>query len=170
MFKDRIKSILQTLCINKRNRYAYDYRQKIYDDFDNELGLCREGFQHCSSKDVPLEIEKIRNRTALSRVENGSLVENVLVYRKKIELKGQGSKDIFQKFTIDGVVDIFRLNVRHWLGKMDNPVKTIYRSDGEKISSIKAHRNYHVNIIFRYGEKRGEVQYARYRVVVQRTT
>ncbi len=168
MFKDRIKSQLQLLCLNKRNRYAYDYQQKIYDDFGNALGLCREGFQHCDVKDVPKEIERVRNRTALSKFESGSLSENILVYRKKIELNGRSRKGIFEEFEINGLTDIFRLNVRHWLGKMDNPLKTVYSSDGEKIEPIKAYRNYHVNIVLRYGEKGGEVHYSRYRLILNR--
>lgn len=168
MFKDRIKSQLQLLCLNKRNRYAYDYQQKIYDDSGNAVGLCREGFQHCDVKDVPKEIEHVRNRSALSKFENGSLSENILVYRKKIDLKGRSCKDIFEAFEINGLTDIFRLNVRHWLGKMDNPLKTVYSSDGEKIESIKAYRNYHVNMVLRYGEKGGEVHYARYRLILNR--
>lgn len=168
IFKDRIKAQLQLLCMNKRNRYAYDYQQKIFDGLNNEIGLCREGFQYCRTKDIPKDIEKIRNRTALSQLNNGSLNENVWVYRKKIEVKSKANQNIFKEFEIKGIVDIFRFNVRHWLNKMDNPTKIIYKSNGETIEPLTAHRDYHVNMVLRYGAKGGEINYKRYRIVLCR--
>ncbi len=170
MFKDRIKSQLQLLCINKRSRYAYDYRQKVYDGLGNEIGICREGFRHCDGSDLnDSELLRVRNRTTLSRLEDGSLNENVLVYRKKIELFGDGCKNIFQEFDVNGIVNIYRFNIRHWLYKMDNPKQTIFLSDGKQIRPIKAFRDYHVNIVLRYGEKGGKEEYIRYRLVLCRS-
>lgn len=168
MFKDRIKSQLQLYFLSKRSRYSYDYRQKIFDGFGNEIGIFREGFRHCSGKDIDENILKVRNRTMISRLVNGSQEENVIVYRKKIELKGDSCKDIFQEFNVEGVVNIYRMNVRHWLNKMDNPIRNIYVSDGENISQIKAHRDYHVNIILRIGGKNCREQYIRYRLILCR--
>ena len=95
-------------------------------------------------------------------------MKNVIVYRKKIELKGDSCKDIFREFNVEGVVNIYRMNVRHWLNKMDNPVRSIYCSDGENIQTITAHRDYHVNIIMRIGGKNCREQYIRYRLILCR--
>lgn len=168
MFKDRIKSQLQLYFLSKRSRYSYDYRQKIFDGFGNEIGVFREGFRHCNGKDIDEKIAQVRNRTMISRLVNGSQEENVIVYRKKIELKGDSCKNIFQEFNVEGVVNIYRMNVRHWLNKMDNPVRNLYCSDGENIIPITAHRDYHVNIIMRIGGKNCREQYIRYRLILCR--
>ncbi len=168
MFKDRIKSQLQLYCLNRRSHYAYDYRQKIRDGLGNVIGFCREGFRHCNGRDLNDKLTVKRNRTTLSRLEDGSLNENVIVYRKKIEVFGNSCKDIFREFDVDGVVNIYRMNIRHWLYKMDNPERTVFYSDGSEIQTLRARRDYHVNIVLRYGEKGGEEQYVRYRLVLCR--
>lgn len=169
MFKDRIKFILQNYCTSKRSRYSYDYRQKVFDGLGNKVGVLHEGFRYCDARDLDEAILKVRNRTMLSLLENGSLEENVLVYRKKIELSGDACKDIFQEFNIDGVVNIYRLNIRHWLNKMDNPVKNIFHSDGENIRSLQAKRDYHVNIVMKFSKKGSVSKYVRCRMVLCRT-
>ena len=168
MFKDRIKTQLQLYFIAKRSRYSYDYKQKIFDGFGNEIGVFREGFRYCNGKDIDEKIIRVRNRTAVGRLVNGSQEENVLVYRKKIELKGNACKNIFSEFNVDGVVNIYRLNIRHWLNKMDNPERQIYYSDGEKIHPMTANRDYHVNIVMRISGKNCHEQYVRYRLVLCR--
>ena len=168
MFKDRIKSQLQLYFLSKRSHYSYDFRQKIFDGYGNEVGIFREGFRHCDGKDIDKKIAKVRNRTIVSKMENGSLEENVLVYRKKIELKGNACKNIFHEFNVEGVVNIYRLNVRHWLNKMDNPIRQICCSDGQNINPLAAHRDYHVNIVVRIGGKDCREQYIRYRLVLCR--
>ena len=168
MFKDRIKSQLQLYFLSKRSRYSYDYRQKIFDGFGNDIGVFREGFRHCNGKDIDAKISEVRNRTMISRLANGSQEENVIVYRKKIELKGDSCKDIFREFNVEGVVNIYRMNVRHWLNKMDNPSRTIYYSDGKEIHPLTANRDYHVNIVMRLSGKNCREQYVRYRLILCR--
>jgi len=168
MFKDRIKSQLQLFRMNSRSQYSYDYRQQIFDAFDREIGVCREGFRYCRTKDVGEKVIQVRNRTSLSRLENGSLDENVILYRKKIELFGAAAYGIIKEFKVHGVVNIYRLNLLHWTYKMDNPTRTIYSSNGKEILPIEARRDYHINMVLRYGEENGEEHYARYRVVLCR--
>lgn len=168
MFKDRIKSSLQLYCLNHRNRYSYDFRQKIRDGLGTEIGICREGFSYCNANELESEITAARNRHTLSRLENGSQEENVMVFRKRIEIFGNPCKNIFREFDVDGIVDIMRLNVRHWTYKMDNPSRAVYTSDGERITKLKAHRDYHVNMVIRYGERNMEDTFERYRLVICR--
>ncbi|MBE6357240.1 MAG: hypothetical protein E7058_09050 [Lentisphaerae bacterium] len=168
MFKDRIKSSLQLYFMKHRYRYSYDFRQKIRDDLGHEIGVCSEGFSYSNAKEVDRHVVSARNRHTLSRLENGSLEENVMVFRKKIEIFGNPCRDIFREFDVDGIVDIMRLNVRHWTYKMDNPSKPIYFSDGENVQKLKARRDYHVNMVLRYGERDGKDQFERYRIVLCR--
>ncbi len=169
MFKDRIKSSLQILCLKYRNRYSYDFRQMIRDGLENKIGICREGFRFCDEKDIPQQVNQKRNRHTLSRLENGSLDENIMVFRKRIEIFADPCHDIFREFDVDGIVDILRLNIRHWTYKMDNPSRSIYFSDGKEIKKIKALRDYHVNMVVRYGESQKESNIERYRLVLCRS-
>ena len=61
-----------------------------------------------------------------------------------------------------------RLNVRHWTYKMDNPTRSVYTSDGKQINKLKAHRDYHINMVVRYGERNGDDHFERYRIVLCR--
>ena len=169
MFKDRIKYVLQNYCMSKRSRYSYDYRQKVFDGHGNKVGTFHEGFRYCDAKDIDDNITAVRNPTMLSHLENGSLAENVLVYRKKIEISGDACKDIFQEFQVDGVVNIYRLNIRHWLNKMDNPHRIIHCSDGETLHQLKARRDYHVNIVVKVSKKGHQDKFVRYRLILCRS-
>ena len=168
MFKDRIKSSLQLYCMQHRNRYSYDFQQKIRDGLGKEIGICMEGVSFCNASELSDRITDARNRHTLSKLENGSLEENVLAFRKRIEIYGNPCRDIFQEFDVDGIVDIMRLNIRHWTYKMDNPSRIVYTSDGEKVQKLKARRDYHVNLVVRYGERNGEDHFERYRLVLCR--
>ncbi len=168
MFKDRIKSSLQLYFMSHRNRYSYDFNQKIRDGLGNEIGICSEGFTYCSANELESPITLCRNRHMLSRLENGSREENVMAFRKRIEIYSNPCRDIFQEFDVDGIVDIMRLNVRHWTYKMDNPTRSVYTSDGKQINKLKAHRDYHINMVVRYGERNGDDHFERYRIVLCR--
>ena len=63
-----------------------------------------------------------------------------------------------------------RLNIRRFLGKMDNPAKELFLpdDDGETIRRITGKRLYHVNIVVRYGMVGREDRYTRYRIILGR--
>ena len=92
-----------------------------------------------------------------------------MVFRKRIEIFADPCHDIFREFDVDGIVDILRLNIRHWTYKMDNPSRSIYFSDGKEIKKTKALRDYHVNMVVRYGESRKDSNIERYRLVLCRS-
>ncbi|MBE6399539.1 MAG: hypothetical protein E7041_05280 [Lentisphaerae bacterium] len=167
IFKDRIKAGMQGYFLRNRSRYSYDFKQDIRDGLGNSIGICREGFHYCSEQDLDDELVKLRDRRMLSRLENASQKDNIMVFRKRIELSGSSCQDIYRDFQVNGVVDILRMSTRHWTYKMDNPFRTIFISDGETISSLKANRDYHVNMILRYGGKKG-YKLERYRLILCR--
>jgi hypothetical protein len=167
IFKDRIKAGMQGYFLRNRSRYSYDFKQDIRDGLGNSIGICRQGFHYCSESDLDEELVKLRDRRALSRVENASQKDNIMVFRKHIELSGRDCQDVYRDCQVNGVVDILQMSTRHWTYKMDNPFRTIFVSDGEKISSLKANRDYHVNMILRYGGKKG-YKLERYRLILCR--
>ena len=130
--------------------------------------MCREGFSYFNANELDPAVIAARNRDTLSRLENGVLEETVMAFRKRIEVYSDPCSDIFQEFDVDGIVDIMRLNVRHWTYKMDNPLRTIYISDGSEVKKLEARRDYHVNMVVRYGERHGRDSLIRYRIVLCR--
>ncbi len=168
IFKDRIKAVMQGYFLKHRSRYSYDFRQKIRNALGDDIGICSEGFHYCSESDLDPHIVKLRDRRTLGRLENASQKDNVMVFRKRIELSGVRNRDIYEKFNINGVVDILRISTRHWTYKMDNPHRTIFISDGQNIETIRANRDYHVNMVLRYGSRGGEDKFERYRLILCR--
>ncbi len=168
IFKDRIKAVMQGYFLKHRSRYSYDFQQKIRNALGDDIGICREGFHYCSESDLDPHIIKLRDRRTLGRLENASQKDNVMVFRKRIELSGVRGSDVYETFDVNGVVDILRISTRHWTYKMDNPHRTIFISDGHNIESIRANRDYHVNLILRYGSRNGEDKFERYRLILCR--
>ncbi len=168
IFKDRIKAVMQGYFLKHRSRYSYDFRQKIRNALGDEIGMCSEGFHYCSESDLDPQIIRLRDRRTLGRLENASQKDNVMVFRKRIELSGVRNKDIYEKFNVNGMVDILRISTRHWTYKMDNPYRVIFISDGKEINPIRANRDYHVNMILRYGNKNGRDKFERFRLILCR--
>lgn len=169
--REQIKRSMQDYFAENRNRYSCDYRKIIRDNMNHVLGMCKERFGFCQGNAINREIATLRNRTSLSKLENGSLTEEVLEFRKMISFHSDRCSHIFNDFPVAGVVDILRFNVRAWLEKMDNPVKEISAPDPEhkeRMIAIKAHRVYHVNMVLRYGAEGLPDQYARYRLILCR--
>ncbi len=169
MFKDRIKALLQAWFSSHKEWYSFDYKQKISDAMGRTVGICREGVCYRKEHTIDPELMKLRNRTSLSRLENGSLSEEILVFRKRIELYSKACQPLYKTLHVTGVTDIVRFNVRSWLKKMDNPVKPVYypEEDGT-LGLIRAKRIYHVNMLIRYREKDGPAQYMKYRLILSR--
>ena len=169
MFKDRIKALLQKWFSSHKASYSYDYNQEIYDAMGKKVGMCREGVQFRSEGTVDSAICEIRDRSALSRHVNGPLSEDILTFRKRIELYTKPCEDIFKVFRVDGVNDIIRFNVRDWLRKMDNPVRQMfYAADDGSLGVLKAKRLYHVNMLIRYGGNGRPDECMRFRLVLAR--
>jgi len=171
ILREQIKRSMQGYFSQNRNRYSCDYRKIIRDNMNHILGVCMERFGFCQGESIDPKISNLRNRTSLSKLENGSLTEEVMEFHKKISFHSDRCDHIFSDFPVEGVVDILRFNVRNWLEKMDNPVKEISAPDPEhreRMISIKAHRVYHVNMILRYGAEGLPDQYTRYRLVLCR--
>lgn len=169
MFKDRIKALLQKWFSSHKASYSFDYNQKIYDSMGKKVGLCREGVMFRSEKDMDPEICEIRDRSSLSRHVNGPLSEEILTFRKRIELYTKPCEDIYRVFRVDGVNDIIRFNVREWLRKMDNPVRQMfYPAEDGSLGVLKAKRLYHVNMLIRYGGNGRPDECMRFRLVLAR--
>jgi hypothetical protein len=168
IFKDRIKELVRIYLYRKIKKYIYDFRTVIYNSLDRKIGYCRENFTFIKEKHLPENIARFRNKDYITELENGYLGEQVIFYKKYIKIFTKECQSLFRDFPVDGINDIIRFNVRHFLDKMDNPEKKLFVFDekNDTVNSVGASRVYHMNMVFKYGMVNNQEVYRRYRVIL----
>ncbi|MFC1582190.1 hypothetical protein ACFL4W_01495 [Planctomycetota bacterium] len=154
VFKDRLKELLRLYFSGKAKKLFLDYRTTIFDDNRHKVGFCRESFDFMSESRVPSQVRKIRDKDHITEIENGWVGERIMHYRKRIKLfRRKLLKAFSQNYQAEGINDIMRFNVASFLGKMDDPQKSLYVSEGDEYEEINGQRVYHVNMIIKYSTK-----------------
>ena len=170
MWKDRIKEWLRGYFQARLKRVIYDYRTTVFSGLGREVGVCQEGFGFIGEAELDPRIAAARNKSLLSAVENGELGEDIIMARKNVRLRSHDCAHIFADFPVDGVVDIMRFNLRHFLEKMDNPGKEIFMPDGRGgIAAVKGRRVYHVNVVVHSRMEGQKDSIRRFRLVLSRS-
>ncbi len=169
MGKDRIKELSRAYMYSKARRFLYDYKTAIYDSAEQPIGITRESFNFIAENDVPEAVRNFRNRAYLTKLENGSFGEKVILARRRVQLYSKSIEKLFRDFEVNGVVDIMRFNVRNFLMRMDNPSRPIFMPDDKNnVRIVNGKRVYHVNIVVCYGTNGQRDRYVRYRLVLSR--
>ncbi len=167
MGKDRIKNLLQLYLQRKLESYHFDFKTTMTSWNGGRIGCCRESMMFVPEESLPKKVVRMRDRSFIGDLENNRYREQIMLYRKQIELESSPVGRFFEDFSINGVVDIMRLNVEHFLKKMDNPNKSIVLCDGKgKLMRQKAKRVYHVNVIVCYGLHGKTPKMRRFRLVL----
>ncbi len=169
VFKDRIKEITKNILIKILRKYIYDYKTSLTTSFDSKIGFCREIFNFITEEKLPQTINRIRNKDYIDELNNGYTAEDIIYYKKKIRIYSGQCRQLLTDFKVDGVIDILRFNVRHFLNKMDNPLKTLFVADGdEDFKKINGKCLYHVNLILKYGGVKSDPFYHKFRIILNR--
>lgn len=169
VFKDRIKEITKGLMIKILRKYIYDYKTILRTSFNRKIGICRELFSFVTEDKVPQMVNRIRDKNYIAELENGYTPEEIICYKKYIRIYSKECKQLLKDFKVDGVIDIFRFNVRHFLYKMDNPHKDLYIPDGDSdLKKINGKCYYHLNLILKYGNFKKESFYQKFRIILSR--
>jgi len=169
VFKDRIKEITKNLMVKILRKYIYDYKTILRTSFNKKIGICRELFSFVTENKVPYMVNRIRNKDYIVELENGYTPEEIICYKKHIRIYSGKCQQLLKDFKVDGVIDIFRFNVRHFLYKMDNPNKDIYIPDGDDdLKKINGKCYYHLNLILKYGNFKKEPFYHKFRIILSR--
>lgn len=166
MMKDRIKELMRFWFAHRVSDRYFDRKAKM-SSHGIEIGQLKEAMDFIPLDKVPEDIDAWRNRIHLFSAEDRFRDENVILYRKKVQLDRKKLEQT-STYAYDGVNDIIRIQVRPFLRKMDNPQSCIYALDesGEPVS-IPCDRDYFINIIlqYRYAET---VEYKRFRIALNR--
>jgi len=169
IFKDRIKEITKSLMVKMLRKYIYDYKTILFTSFRRKIGICRELFNFTTEEKLPQMVNRIRNKDYIVELENGCTPEEIICYKKYIRIYSGECKQLLKDFKVDGVIDIIRFNVRHFLYKMDNPHKELYIADGDNdLKKVSGKCYYHLNLILKYGNFKQESFYQKYRIILSR--
>ena len=148
-------------------KYMYDYKTILMTNL-TRIGFCRETFTFLKEKNLPPEIVKIRNKDYLSELDNGYVGESVIYSKKYIKIYSSECRRIYADFQVDGIHDIIRFNIRHFLDKMDNPESLLYLPDGPGgFKMVPGLCTYHINLILKYGMGE-QKEYHKFRLVLNR--
>jgi hypothetical protein len=168
IFKDRIKELTRLYIYKRVQKYLYDHKTMIFSSFNDKIGYCRESFSFINEKDLPEEIKRLRNKDYITELDNGYVGEDIIFSKKQIKIFSSRCRDLFKDFKVDGINDIVRFNIRHFLDKMDNPEKNIFMPGKNDIKRVKGSRVYHLNLAFKYKMgTQGDI-FKRFRIVLNR--
>ncbi len=168
MFKDRIKEGARQYLKARIQQRLFDHTLRLFAHSGKKIGWYKERFDFVKEAQAPNMIMRIRNRDHLTEIENEGIGETIIRYRKRIKLYNTTLSAAYQGSRLASVTDIMRINVRHFLHKMDNPRQTIYACDPNlEYYKIEGNRVYHLNVIekFRTGQ---HTFYKRFRIVLNR--
>ncbi len=171
MFKDRIKELSRGYLYSKMRAYTYDFKTILRSSLGKEVGVCRESFSYVNTSKMKPEVEALHGNDPISFLESTFLGESVIHSRKYVKICSRNCESIYSDFQVDGLVDIIRFNVRHFLEHMDNPVRELFLPDGKGgIMSARAARVYHVYMTIRCSTGRSEerVSVSRFRLTLAR--
>lgn len=171
MIKDRIKELTKLYFGRKLARFFPDKSFHIYDpSFGDDIGLAKESMTFIKEDDVPEEIEQIRNKEHLSKIEEEGRPEAVIYYIKRISLKTKKITEMHKR--VKDINDIIRFNIIEFLNKADEPSLNMTVVSDNKLTKKRFAKVYHVNVVFKLNYKMpsGEEvsRYKRIRVVLDK--
>lgn len=167
IFKDRLKEALRSYFQKRMRGFLFDQRTILRDAADMPVGECRTSFDFIDRKRLPDDVRVLRDSHHITEIENRWLGEQIMVYRKRVQLNGKALTATFPDYDAPGVTDILRLRVNEFLSRMDDPTRELFVADDEGYQRIKGVRVYHLNLIVRlHGRDQGRLQ--RFRIVLTR--
>lgn len=150
VLKDRIKAVTNEALTGRLLRY--DHTSWLTGESLASIGLdmlrarLRESMQFLRSSEVPPEV--LAMRLAHRTVRNAeTATEEVIRYRKVVDVT---TRDETERLPDDyWVRDILRLNVRHFLVRLDDPLDSVAFFDPERdaFGGARLPKVYHVNVV-----------------------
>lgn len=167
MFKDRIKWLVGLLFISKANSLFYDYKVKIKDSKNNNIGEIKENFTFVPLDNLGLKVKVHRFKDNLLKANYDLNGEQIIQYKKKIILYPSKFGKEISDDKLDSLVDITRINLYRFISQMDNPKKEYSLVKKGKIITRIGNKIYHINIIQKFYTENG-IEFKRFRVIMNR--
>lgn len=147
ILKDRMKEWLLNYYYLQATRWFPDYTTVIRsEEGKGNVGVIRESFSILDPKQLSHELNAIRNAGFHSVLETVQRAENVLFYKRVVEINAMSTNE--RRY---GVNVIFRFNIQEFLRKAGDPTETHLTIDPKtkKLISIRLPKVYHLNLIIR---------------------
>lgn len=147
ILKDRMKEWLRNYSYLQASRWFPDYTTVIKpQEGKGNVGVIRESFSILDPHQLSEELNAIRNAGFHSVLETVQRLENVLFYKRVVEINATPSNE--RRY---GVNVIFRFNIQEFLRKAGDPTETHLTIDPKtkRLISIRLPKVYHLNLILR---------------------
>ncbi|MFO0645433.1 MAG: hypothetical protein U0326_04280 [Polyangiales bacterium] len=175
VMKDRIKAITSEALL-KRAR-TYDHAHQVYGEQLPDAGIgdfvarSAEAMRFVSSDEVPAEVRAVRlQRRTVLHAE--AAAEEVIHYRKRLDAgTEQGRPGLPDGYRVR---DILRMNLRHFLVRLDDPMDRVDCFDTSTGGFVRAElpKVYRVNLVVRVRRESDDAdaqeRYAHLRVVLNK--
>jgi len=147
ILKDRIKDWLRNFSYLQASRWFPDYTTVIKSPDENRnVGVIKESFSFIDPPQLSEELKLMRNVEFHSVLETVHRPEDVLFYKRMVEINPLSSSSHHH-----GINVIFRFNIHHFLRKAADPSEIHLTMDPQtkKLISIRLPKVYHLNLIIR---------------------
>lgn len=166
IFKDRIKDLMRYYFSTQLGKKYFDNKREL--EIQNEkIGWTKESFDFVSENKTPDTIMNLRKRSPLVEAENKIYNEQIILYRKLVQLSSQ-QISTYKGYEFIGINDITRINMTHFVQKMDNPFVPLYIPDQEEgYILFTSEKVYAIHIILRC-QGHENLYYRKFRLLVNR--
>jgi hypothetical protein len=171
--KDRIKALTNEHLVAKLRRF--DHTAWLTGEGLRNVGLgmlrarIREVMKFTNVEKLPSDVRAMRlTQRTVQQAEVP--VEEIIHYRKMVEVTAQDGTPAGYR-----VRDIFRLNVRHYLVRLDEPLdeQPFFDANAKRFRTAEIPKVYHLNAIVRLSRRdadgNGSERLERFRVVLDKT-
>ena len=166
MLKDRIKELARYYFAHKLGRRFFDHRTDVSLSNHN-IGWSKESMDFIPEVNVPTEVLKVRNRSAILEADNRSNREKIILYRRLVRLNRK-SLDQCSQYPTSGMNDIIRFNISNFIQKMDNPIVPLYiPGENGNIDIVKGEKMYYINLVLQF-KNEDQFEFKRFRIVMNR--
>jgi len=166
IFKDRIKDLMRYYFSTQLGKKYYDTKRQL-EIRKNKIGWTKEAFDFASEDKVPPEVINLRKRSPLVEAENKIYNEQILLYKKLVNLSPSGiDTDKYYKFS--GINDITRFNIMYYIMKTDDPYISLYLPDEDDgYRSFEGEKVYSMHFVLRC-ESKNNLYYRTFRLLFNR--
>ena len=166
MFKDRIKSLGQQWFATRAGNRFYDYKTRLALR-GQRIGWRKSGTSFVSHDKIPDEVQSLRGSVNTLGAGTMGVTESVLIYRQRLALFPRRLSAL-SHYPLAGVNEIFRINLREFLRRMDSSHATVYCLDDDaRCGTMQAEKVYYVHLVIR-ARLANDTKYMHFRLALTR--
>jgi len=166
MMKDRIKELMRYYFSHRMGSRYFDNKAKISLK-DKKIGWMKEGVDFINPSYVNKTIADLRAKFPILPAANRIDDDNIILYRKMVHINREKMEED-SAYMLNGINDIIRLHVNHFVQKMDNPIipMPVLEPD-DSVGKVDCEKDYYLTIVLQY-EYDGVIDYKPFRITMTR--